>query len=121
MGTGHLPGRTVRDDRATIGAARAAFDRLDVFEQLAGAYLAAQPDRRLVDPEPPPSPGSVALQTALERWDVQVHHTLLGRPELPDLVRAGRIQALIAATTGSSPAGPPPPAPPSPSRRDASR
>jgi hypothetical protein len=36
----------------------------------------------------------------LERWDVQVHHTLLRRPGLPDLVRAGRVQALIAATTG---------------------
>jgi hypothetical protein len=40
------------------------------------------------------------LQTVLERWDVQVHQSLLRRPDLPDLVRVGRVQALIAATTG---------------------
>jgi hypothetical protein len=95
----HLPTRTSGHDRFDVGAAQAALDRLDVVEQLAGAYLAAHPPPSSADPEPHPSPGTAALQTALERWDVQVHHTLLGRPDLPDLVRVGRVQALIAATT----------------------
>src|SRR4051794_35104180 len=36
----HLPGRAARADQAVIGAARRALDRLDVFEQIAGAHLA---------------------------------------------------------------------------------
>jgi hypothetical protein len=36
----------------------------------------------------------------LAGWDIQVHRTLASQPDSPDLVRVGRVQALIAAAAG---------------------
>jgi hypothetical protein len=45
-----------------------------------------------VRPTPPPS----RLHSALTAWDIQVHRTLAADPDAADLVRIGRVQALIA-------------------------
>ena len=40
------------------------------------------------------------LDSALAVWDIQAHRTAAGTPDIPDLVRIARVQALIAAATG---------------------
>jgi hypothetical protein len=82
-----------------ITAAQGMIARFDGFEQLAGGYLfglpaaSANPDRvRQAAP-------AARLETALAGWEVQAHRTLANNPDPADLVRVGRVQALITSTT----------------------
>jgi hypothetical protein len=88
-----------------IDAAEAIVSRFEVVEQLVRGYVAAHPvaARVLSDVRPilPPS----RLQSALTAWDIPVHRTLAPDPDAADLVRIGRVQALIASAAPSSPKG----------------
>jgi hypothetical protein len=86
---------TVRE----IQAAEAMLSRFEVFEQLATGYVAAHPVTASVLGEVRPTPQPSRLQSALTAWDIQVHRTLITDPDAADLVRIGRIQALIASAT----------------------
>jgi hypothetical protein len=90
-----------RPDRAEVTAGRDVVARLGVFEQVAGDWVSAHPAG--------PAQGASSslrslltcrLESALATWDVQAHRTLAAAPDVPDLVRVARVQALIAATTG---------------------
>ena len=82
-----------------ISAARAMHDRLDVFEQLAGTYVAAHPVTSAALGEVAVPALATRLDVALARWDVQAHRTLAASPSPADLGRVARVQALIATTT----------------------
>jgi hypothetical protein len=84
---------TVRE----IQAAEAMLSRFKVFEQLAAGYVAAHPVTASVLGEVRPTPQPSRLQSALTAWDIQVHRTLATDPDAADLVRIGRVQALIAS------------------------
>jgi hypothetical protein len=71
--------------------------RFEVFEQLAAGYVAAHPVTPSVLGEVRPTPRPSRLQSALTAWEVQVHRTLATDPDAADLVRIGRVQALIAS------------------------
>ena len=92
------PKKPARPEAAALPTAQAVVNRLNVCEQLAGRYLHdhSSQSRRMA----PSRPSSwSALRTALDRWDAQAHRTLLTQPDMPDLVRIARVQALIGATT----------------------
>lgn len=93
-------GRGSRPGAGDLAAGRAAVDRLQVFEQLAGAYVAAHPVAVTALGERQPLPRPTRLQTALSGWHVQVHRTLHAQVDLPDLVRIARVHALIVASYG---------------------
>lgn len=93
-------GRGVSLGAGDLAAGRAAVDRLQVFEQLAGAYVAAHPVAITALGERQPLPRSTRLQSALSGWHVQVHRTLNAQVELLDLVRIARVHALIVASYG---------------------
>ena len=80
-----------------IEAAEAMLSRFEVFEQLAAGYVAAHPVTASVLGEVRPTPPPSRLQSALTAWDIQVHRTLATNPDAADLVRIGRVQALIAS------------------------
>jgi hypothetical protein len=84
---------TVRE----IEAAEAVLSRFGVFEQVAAGYVAAHPVTASVLGEVRPTPPTTRLQSALSAWDIQVHRTLAARTDAADLVRLGRVQALIAS------------------------
>ena len=84
---------TVRE----IEAAEAVLSRFGVFEQVAAGYVAAHPVTASVLGEVRPTPPTTRLQSALSSWDIQVHRTLAARADAADLVRIGRVQALIAS------------------------
>jgi hypothetical protein len=82
-----------------ISAAQGMIARFDGFEHLAAAAY-------LTGATPPSSMNSVQsetptkrLETALATWEVQAHRTLAASPDLADLVRVARVQALITSTT----------------------
>jgi hypothetical protein len=81
-----------------IQAAEAMLSRIEVFEQLAAGYVAAHPVTTNVLGETRVTPPPSRLQSALTAWDIQVHRTLATDPDAADLVRMGRVQALIAST-----------------------
>jgi hypothetical protein len=83
---------TVRE----IEAAEAMATRFEIFEQLAAGYVAAHPVTPSVLGEVRPSPRPSRLQSALTAWDIQAHRTVATDPDAADLVRIGRVQALIA-------------------------
>ncbi|HEY6688892.1 MAG TPA: hypothetical protein VI094_22100 [Propionibacteriaceae bacterium] len=88
--------------RPTIGeiaAAEAMASRFEVFEQLAAGYVAAHPVTPSVLREVRQTPRPARLQSALTTWDIQAHRTLATDPDAADLVRMGRVQALIASAT----------------------
>jgi len=89
--TGSRPG--VRE----IEAAEAMASRFEVLEQLAAGYVAANPVTASVLGEVHPTPPPSRLELALTAWDIQVHRTLATDPDAADLVRIGRVQALIAS------------------------
>jgi hypothetical protein len=71
---------------------------LSRFESpIAAGYVAAHPVTAGVLGEVRPSPPPSRLQSALTAWDSQVHRTLAANPDAADLVRIGRVQALIAS------------------------
>ncbi len=80
-----------------IEAAGAMASRFEVFEQLAAGYVAANPVTASVLGEVHPTPPPSRLQSALTAWDIQVHRTLATDPNAADLIRIGRVQALIAS------------------------
>jgi hypothetical protein len=84
-----------------IHAAEAMVSRFEVFEQLAGGYVAAHPVIVSVLGEVRPTPPPSRLQSALTAWDIQPHRTLATDPDAADLVRIGRVQALIASATAA--------------------
>jgi hypothetical protein len=86
-----------RPDIREIEAAEAMLSRFEVFEQLAAGYVAANPVTASVLAEVHPNPSPSRLQLALTAWDIQVHRTLAIDPDAADLVRVGRVQALIAS------------------------
>jgi hypothetical protein len=90
-----------RPDVREIKAAEAMLSRFEVFEQLAGGYVAAHPITASVLSEVRPTPPPSRLQSALTAWDIQVHRTLAADPDAADLVRIGRIQALIASAAAA--------------------
>jgi hypothetical protein len=83
---------TVRE----IEAAEAMASRFEVFEQLAAGYVAAYPVTPSVLGEVRPTPRPSRLQSTLTVWEIQAHRTLATDPDAADLVRIGRVQALIA-------------------------
>jgi hypothetical protein len=80
-----------------IEAAEAMASRFEVFEQLAAGYVAPHPVTASVLGGVRPTPRPSRLQSALTAWEIQVHCTLATVPDAADLVRIGRIQALIAS------------------------
>jgi hypothetical protein len=84
---------TVRE----IEAAEAMASRFEIFEQLAAGYVAAHPVTPSVLGEVRPTPRPSRLQSALTAWEIQAHRTLATDPDAADLVRIGRVQALIAS------------------------
>lgn len=84
---------TVRE----IEAAEAMASRFEVFEQLAAGYVAAHLVTASVLGEVRPTPRPSRLQSALTAWEIQAHRTLATDPDAADLVRIGRVQALIAS------------------------
>lgn len=82
-----------------LAAAPVAVDRLKILEQIAGRYVAAHPVAVAALRQVRPAPKNSRLGTALSWWAAQVHRTLAGRPDTPDLVRIARVQALMAAST----------------------
>lgn len=86
---------TVRE----IQAAEAMLSRFEVFEQLAAGYVAAHPVTAGVLGEVRVTPSPSRLRSALTAWDIQVHRTLATDPDAADLVRIGRVQALITSAT----------------------
>jgi hypothetical protein len=93
---------TVRE----IEAAEAIASRFEVFEQLAAGYLAAHPVTPSVLGEVRPTPRPSRLQSALTAWEIQAHRTLATDPDASDLVRIGRVQALLQAPPQWSPKRP---------------
>jgi hypothetical protein len=79
-----------------IQAAEAMLSRFEVFEQIAAGYVAAHPVTVTARVEVRPTPPPTRLHSALTAWDIQVHRTLAADPDTADLVRIGRVQALIA-------------------------
>ena len=71
--------------------------RFEVFEQLAAGYVAAHLVTASVLGEVRPTPRPSRLQSALTAWEIQAHRTLATDPDAADLVRIGRVQALIAS------------------------
>jgi hypothetical protein len=73
--------------------------RFDAIEQLTAGSLAA----RRMDAANEPATGrrrpAMRLDAALAAWEIQSHRTLANHPDPADLVRAARVQALIATTT----------------------
>jgi plasmid maintenance system antidote protein VapI len=65
--------------------------------QVAAGYVAAHPVTASVLGKVRPTPPTTRLQSALSAWDIQVHRTLAARTDAADLVRLGRVQALIAS------------------------
>jgi hypothetical protein len=82
-----------------LQAAEAMLSRFEVFEQLAAGYVAAHPVTASVLGEVRPTPAPSRLQSALTAWDIHAHRTLATDPDAADLVRVGRVQALIASAT----------------------
>src|SRR4030095_9088516 len=86
-----------RPNLREIRAAEAMLSRFEVCEQLAAGYVAAHPVTAAVLGEVRPTTPPSRLQSALTAWDIQVHRTLITDADAADLVRIGRIQALIAS------------------------
>lgn len=84
-----------RPNLKSVPAATAYLDRLDVFEQLAGIYVASHPVALAALGEVNPLPPGTRLESVLARWDIQAHRTLASHPEPADLLRVARTQALI--------------------------
>jgi hypothetical protein len=61
--------------------------------------VAAHPVTATVPGEVRPTPAPSRLQSALTAWEIQVHRTLAKEPDAADLVRIGRVQALITSAT----------------------
>ncbi|HEX8510537.1 MAG TPA: hypothetical protein VF635_13710, partial [Propionibacteriaceae bacterium] len=91
-----LPNRRDPRDRT---AALAILNRLDVFEQLAGTFVAAHPVTPAAHGEVVLPSKVSRLDSALARWDIQAHRTLAANPGSTDLVRVARVHALLAAIT----------------------
>jgi hypothetical protein len=87
----------LRPNAREIEPAEAMLSRFEVFEQIAAGYVAAHPVTSTVLGEVRPAPPTSRLQSALTAWDIQVHRTLASRTDAADLVRVGRVQALIAS------------------------
>jgi hypothetical protein len=86
--------------RPTVGEIQAAevmLSRFEVFEQLVAGFVAAHPVTASALGEVRQIPRPSRLQSALTAWDIQVHRTLAKDPDAADLVRIGRVQALIAS------------------------
>lgn len=94
-----MPGSDQPNPKDVAGA-QVMINRMGVFEQLAGNYVAAHPVTLAALGEVAVTPRATRLQSALAGWDIQVHRTLASQPDSPDLVRVGRVQALIAAAAG---------------------
>jgi hypothetical protein len=84
---------------AVIPAVQALLERLDVFEQIAGQYVAAHPVAVAAMGEAKPVLSPTRLESALARWDIQAHRSLAQQPEPADLMRVARTQALIVTAT----------------------
>jgi hypothetical protein len=82
-----------------ISAARAMHERLDVFEQRAGTYVAAHPVTLAALGEVAVPALATRLDVAPARWDIQAHRTMAAGPSPADLGRVARVQALIATAT----------------------
>jgi hypothetical protein len=82
-----------------ITAAQGVIARFAGFEQLAAAYMFAQPSSSADPGQPRAAAQAIRLKTALAAWEVQAHRTLAANPDPADLVRVARMQALIASTT----------------------
>jgi hypothetical protein len=91
--------RSDRPQQRDISAARAMRDRLDVFEQLAGTYIAVHPVTLAALGEVAVPAVATRLDSALARWDIQAHRTLASHSSPADLGRVTRVQALIATAT----------------------
>ena len=87
----------LRPEAREIQAAEAMLSRFEVFEQLAAGYVSAHPVTASVLGEVYPNPPPSRLQSALTAWDIQAHRTLATDPDAADLVRIGRVQAIIAS------------------------
>ena len=82
-----------------IAAANGLLNRLAVFEQLAGTYVADHPVTVAALGEIAVPTRATRLDSALARWDIQAHRSLASNPDPADLVRVARVQALLATTT----------------------
>ena len=87
----------LRPEAREIQAAEAMLSRSEVFEQLVAGHVGAHPVTASVLGEVHPIPPPSRLQSALTAWDIQAHRTLATNPDAADLVRIGRVQALIAS------------------------
>jgi hypothetical protein len=82
-----------------IAAAEGMLNRLDVFEQLAGKYVADHPVTVAALGEIAAPTRATRLDSVLARWDIQAHRSLAATPDPADVVRVARVQALLATTT----------------------
>ena len=71
--------------------------RLEVFERLAGAYIAGRFATAASGEHRPPVNGVERLQAALVRWDVQAHRVVAYTPTPANLALTAATQAYIAA------------------------
>ena len=82
-----------------IAAAKGMLHRLDLFEQLAGSYVAEHPVMMAALGEVAGPAGATRLDSALARWDIQAHRSLAVTSNPVDVMRVARVQALLATTT----------------------
>ena len=98
----HRRGRTARPPRpAELRVLAALADRLTAFEELAGRYVTSHPVTMAALGEVRAEQPVGRLPSALQHWDAQVHRTFGTAVDLPDLVRVARVNAMVAAATGS--------------------
>lgn len=76
-------------------------DRLTAFEELAGRYVTSHPVTMAALGEVRAEQPLGRLASALQHWDAQVHRTFVTVVDLPDVVRVARVNAMVAAATGS--------------------
>jgi hypothetical protein len=82
-----------------VESARGMIARFDAIEQLAAGSMAARRSNAADQPATGRQLPAIRLAAALAAWQIQAHRTLANHPDPADLVRAARVQALIATTT----------------------
>lgn len=98
----HRRGGKARPPRpAELRVLAALVDRLTAFEELAGRYVTSHPVTMAALGEVRAEQPLGRLASALQHWDAQVHRTFGTAVDLPDVVRVARVDAMVAAATGS--------------------
>lgn len=90
--------RNASETRA-IPRGQEAQRRLEVFERLAGAYIAGRFVTAAAGEHQPPVDGVDRLQAALVRWDIQAHRVIVYAPTPANLALTAATQSYIAAAT----------------------